>query len=324
MYILMILVFKVITITDALEIINGPSGITVHSGEIANISCGFVGAPANTTIPDWAVAKKNALGIFSTKIISSSEIVNNHIKGFKWEAGGVNNSANSKLLVGPVDRTYNGSIYQCMFSFHGGSINSSFGVLVVIGKNTNSTPNFQRLQLPCVIHHFDRLFNKKLDDYPKILDVESILECNDGENGCQVTMIPWPTTRINLSHYGNYTCQCACAPCICPSYDNSWMRAVIITTILYQCIQIPAAIVETVHYIAKWLNRKSKKKRRPTSGANTTEHEALSSNSMESSHDSHPVQHDESGDEEDQSSFRENDTTTSGVLTDRDTASTTV
>lgn len=116
-----------------MKIINGPENTKVNFGETAKISCGFTGASANFTIPDWLIKEKNALGIFSTKLISSSEITNNHRTDLRWDVDW-NNATNSKLLVGPVNGAHNDSTYQCIISFSGGSINSSTAILIVIGE----------------------------------------------------------------------------------------------------------------------------------------------------------------------------------------------
>ena len=112
-----------------------PTSKEVHNGEIVNISCGFIGASASSIVPDWSIAQKNMLT--APKIFSSSEIVNHHIRGLKWipdYTSGVNNSTSSKLLVGPVDETYNGSTYQCLIPLPNRTINSTKAVLTVIGN----------------------------------------------------------------------------------------------------------------------------------------------------------------------------------------------
>ena len=42
-------------------------------------------------------------------------------------------SPNSRLVVGPVDETYNQSSYQCIFTTISGAVESSIGTLTVAG-----------------------------------------------------------------------------------------------------------------------------------------------------------------------------------------------
>ena len=42
-------------------------------------------------------------------------------------------SPNSRLLVGPVDETYNQSSYQCIFTTISDDVESSIGTLTVVG-----------------------------------------------------------------------------------------------------------------------------------------------------------------------------------------------
>ena len=69
--------------------------------------------------------------------ISGSNIINNDNDGLEWVAdttSGVNMSPNSRLLVGPVDETYNQSSYQCIFAVGINTIESSVGTLTVTGE----------------------------------------------------------------------------------------------------------------------------------------------------------------------------------------------
>ena len=63
-------------------------------------------------------------------------ITQRHINGLQWWpdlTSGPINSPNSKLLVGPVNKTHNQSSYQCIFPALS-LIISSVGTMTVVGK----------------------------------------------------------------------------------------------------------------------------------------------------------------------------------------------
>lgn len=121
----------------ALEITNGPMDTTVCTGSVANVSCGFINGDPNFAIPNWRIIRRNDRGsVISNMTISGSNIINNDNDGLEWVAdttSGVNLSPNSRLLVGPVDETYNQSSYQCIFTTLSGAVESSIGTLTVAG-----------------------------------------------------------------------------------------------------------------------------------------------------------------------------------------------
>ena len=127
-----------VVIIVALEITNGPMDITVCNGSVANISCGFINGDPNIAVPDWRIIRRSDDGnVISNRSISGSNIINNDNDGLEWVAdttSGVNMSPNSRLLVGPVDETYNQSSYQCIFTTLSGDIESSIGTLTVAGE----------------------------------------------------------------------------------------------------------------------------------------------------------------------------------------------
>ena len=103
---------------------------TVCIGSVANISCGFVNF-TNTFQPNWRISVIGNAAV-------SAEILNN-TDGLQYIpdlTSGANMSPNSRLVVGPVDETYNQSSYQCVFSVFGG-IDSSTGILTVTGECIN-------------------------------------------------------------------------------------------------------------------------------------------------------------------------------------------
>ena len=120
----------------ALVITNGPIDTTVCNGSIANISCGFINESNNFT-PNWRIVRRSDNGtIISITTVSSDIIATNTSDGLEWvsdKKSGVNMSPNSRLLVGPVDETYNESSYQCIFTSLINTTESSVGTLTVAG-----------------------------------------------------------------------------------------------------------------------------------------------------------------------------------------------
>ena len=121
----------------ALEITNGPMDTTVCTGSVANISCGFINGDPNTAVPDWRIVRRSDDGsVISNMTVNGFDIINNNNDGLEWVAdttSGVNMSPNSRLLVGPVDETYNQSSYQCIFTTINDAVESSIGTLTVAG-----------------------------------------------------------------------------------------------------------------------------------------------------------------------------------------------
>ena len=121
----------------ALEITNGPMDTTVCNGGVVNISCGFINSDPNIAVADWRIIRRSDDGsVTSNMTISGSNIINNNNDGLEWVAdttSGVNMSPNSRLVVGPVDETYNQSSYQCIFTTISGDIESGIGTLTVTG-----------------------------------------------------------------------------------------------------------------------------------------------------------------------------------------------
>ena len=91
----------------------------------------------NFAVPDWRVVFRSDNG----SIISNDglHIFRRLLNGLQWLpdlTSGDNNAPNSKLLVGPVNVTYNQSSYQCVFRTIGGSVISSVGTMTIVGKTT--------------------------------------------------------------------------------------------------------------------------------------------------------------------------------------------
>ena len=121
----------------ALEITNGPMDTTVCTGSVANISCGFINGDPYIAVPNWRIVRRSDDGsVISNMTVNGLDIIRNTNDGLEWVAdltSGVNMSPNSRLLVGPVDETYNQSSYQCIFNLISGAVESSIGALTVTG-----------------------------------------------------------------------------------------------------------------------------------------------------------------------------------------------
>ena len=106
----------------------------------AECDCGFSGVSPHATIPSWRIILRNDDGsVVSTVTHNGFDIAHGHINGLQWSpdlTSGDNNSPNSKLLVGPVNKTHNQSSYQCIVATLSGAIISSIGTLTVMGKNS--------------------------------------------------------------------------------------------------------------------------------------------------------------------------------------------
>jgi len=119
----------------ALTITNGPQDTTVCTNDLANCTCGFVGADPNSAVPDWRIIKRNSSGVVVSNVtIFGTEIIRNTIDGLQWISD-LANPNNSVLRVGPVDKTDNQTSYQCIITtILSGTVPSRVGALTVMGK----------------------------------------------------------------------------------------------------------------------------------------------------------------------------------------------
>ena len=105
---------------------------------IAECDCGFIGVSPNTTIPNWRIILRSDDGsVVSNVTHHGFDIGQEHINGLQWSpdlTSGDDNAPNSKLLVGPVNKTHNQSSYQCVFLTTSGLVISCVGTMTVIGK----------------------------------------------------------------------------------------------------------------------------------------------------------------------------------------------
>lgn len=122
-------------------IVNGPTDIVVHTGTIGIISCGFVNA-SNQFVPNWNIVTRSDSGSVTSNMTVNTVQINSdnnngNPDGLVYEhdlTSGPMNATNSRLLVGPVDQTYNQSSYQCSFLLAGGTVVSTSGTLTVAGE----------------------------------------------------------------------------------------------------------------------------------------------------------------------------------------------
>ena len=116
---------------------------------IAECDCGFSGASPHTTLPSWRIIlRKDDGNVISNVTHSGLDIVRGHINGLQWlfdETSGDNNAPNSKLLVGPVNKTHNQSSYQCVIPTTRSLIISSVGTITVVGKTNDNSITFSCL-----------------------------------------------------------------------------------------------------------------------------------------------------------------------------------
>ena len=125
------------TIAD-IKIVSRLQNTTVCINDKAEINCGYTGADPNTVVPTLNITLRSDNGsIISNNTVDGLTIFNKSRNGLQWVpdlTSGDNNATNSKLLVGPVNKTHNQSSYQCIFTTLNGSITSSVGTMTVVGK----------------------------------------------------------------------------------------------------------------------------------------------------------------------------------------------
>ena len=122
-----------IIIYVALIITNGPSNTITCIRSRADIYCGYTGGNPNFVTVEWMITKINSDGSVSNLNFQGSNI-RDPTDGFQW-APDLTNGNNSRLIVGPVDETFNRSSYQCSILLSDGTtIASTTGILTVIGK----------------------------------------------------------------------------------------------------------------------------------------------------------------------------------------------
>ena len=121
------------------------TAVCTGSASIVNFSCGFINADPNLAVPRWRIIRRNADGsVMSDMTFEAIDINTNTNDGLEWVpdlTSGSNNAPNGRLVVGPVNETYNQSSYQCSFVLGGGTttIVSSIGTLTVTGMSIHVT-----------------------------------------------------------------------------------------------------------------------------------------------------------------------------------------
>jgi len=102
---------------------------TVCDGNTVNISCGYINNHLGEK-PYWKIIKRDSNG--DINIIIGPALAFTYNDGLMW-IHDKNNTENSRLLVGPVDETFNQSLYQCYFQTSP-TIYSSVGTLTIAGE----------------------------------------------------------------------------------------------------------------------------------------------------------------------------------------------
>ena len=119
---------------------NGPKDTTVCMNAMAKCDCGFTGANPSHVVPNWRIIFRSDNGnIISNDTRNGVDIARGRINSLQWLpdlTSGDNNSPNSKLLVGPVNKTHNQSSYQCIIAQLSDTVTSSVGTVTVVGKTT--------------------------------------------------------------------------------------------------------------------------------------------------------------------------------------------
>ena len=113
---------------------------------MAECDCGFTGANPIHLFPEWRIIYRSDNGsIVSNFTVDGEDIALRPTNGLRWSpdlTSGDNNASNSKLLIGPVNKTHNQSSYQCIFiSALSDDIISSVGTMTVVGKTSNNHSN---------------------------------------------------------------------------------------------------------------------------------------------------------------------------------------
>ena len=126
----------------ALVITSSPMNVTVCSGAVAAISCGFTGVDPFNTRPNWywRIIKRNNDGdVISNETVRVMDINANTTDSLAYvfvttNINNITSANNSYLSVGPVDDTYNNTSYQCIFTINGTIIESdNAGTVTVFG-----------------------------------------------------------------------------------------------------------------------------------------------------------------------------------------------
>ena len=110
---------------------------------MAECDCGFSGANPYHVFPEWRIIYRSDTGsVISNFTVHSGDIYPRPMNGLQWSpdlTSGDNDAPNSKLLVGPVNKSHNQSSYQCIFHVaRGDDVISSVGTMTAVGKtNTN-------------------------------------------------------------------------------------------------------------------------------------------------------------------------------------------
>ena len=124
-------------VRTGLNITNPPQNVTVCINDMAEINCGFTGANPLLVLPNWIIFNNGRFA--NNETVLGPDIALNRVSGFVWVPdvnSGAKNAPNSKLLFGPVNKTHNQSLFQCVFMSALNQVlaTSSIGTITVVGK----------------------------------------------------------------------------------------------------------------------------------------------------------------------------------------------
>ena len=102
---------------------------------MGEINCGFHGADPDTVVPDWRITKRSDNGsIVSNVSLSGQDIMLNTFSGLNWVPD-LDSGRDSKLMIGPINKTHNQSSYQySIMTELGTTVTSDVGIITVVGK----------------------------------------------------------------------------------------------------------------------------------------------------------------------------------------------
>ena len=91
-----------------IAIVDGPQDITVCMNATAAMNCGYTGADPDNVIPNWSIVLRSDNDRINNISHRGIDIFEGKINGLQWVpdlTSGYNTAPNSKLLVGPVNKT---------------------------------------------------------------------------------------------------------------------------------------------------------------------------------------------------------------------------
>ena len=123
-------------------------------------------------MPNWRIILRNNDGSVVSNVHHGFDIVHRYISSLQWSpdvTSGDKNSLNSKLIVGPVNKTHNQLSYQCISPTTRGLVISSVEIMTVVGKVNNDCSNMKIINnclyvtdAPSVIINADEIYTTSI------------------------------------------------------------------------------------------------------------------------------------------------------------------